>query len=724
MNIKTSDPSTKNKIFLGFWFVLFATLILLVNWLFHIPVQKADKLVNNIDHIEKLINKLSSKHAQFLLSSSREDNPFILSEEQIEKEARQVIRDIRISMKLVRNRSGLNRRKQMKEALSEWTLTLNDYDASLNNLILITRERGNKNSGMVKQWLEMSQQMIVLAAGNPAAIQKLNLIKQMESDYLIYRNIKTLESISITMEELRGIMDSSDALSIISTLDSYTALTVNLATIEKRLGIANSQGIVPELEKSMYQLPVVFQQISQQIRSYANRIRVVWNILSYLLILSIVCCFIYFFVQTISLIDPLKQLSAFVKKISRGELPDHDFPVGNLSDMQLIKASLKMHVETLREKMNFVRSMNNDQLDDHLELASEEDQLGAELSGLQQKIKETLLKQAKNEEDNLVRRYMNEGLAKFADILRSKNDEIHALGDAFIQDLVKYLNAIQGGFFLFDSSNPDSPVLRLISSFAYNRKKYQEQTIAYGEGLVGTCAREKHYMHLTEIPKGYITITSGLGDTPPDNLLLIPVMHENELLGVFEIASLKRFKQHEIEFSQEVAYSLGSTLVNTRNNQKTSELLSKSQQQAVEMAEQEEEMRQNMEELKATQEESGRREEELKGITDALGNALMVITYDMDGFILEVNDRFCHFMGLDRNEILGKSHLEIFNGTIKTDHEFWKNVEEKGVQTIRETIRIGKKSFNVHEHFASVQNRSNITVKYINFVTDGRTGNS
>ena len=94
------------------------------------------------------------------------------------------------------------------------------------------------------------------------------------------------------------------------------------------------------------------------------------------------------------------------------------------------------------------------------------------------------------------------------------------------------------------------------------------------------------------------------------------------MLGVIEIASLNMFKNHEIEFAQEVALSLGSTLVNTRNNQRTSELLTKSQQQALEMAEQEEEMRQNMEELKATQEESTRREEEFRGIAEAIGKCI------------------------------------------------------------------------------------------------------
>lgn len=721
MNIKTSDSSTKNKIFLGFWFVLFATLILLVNWLFHIPVNKADYLVDDVERTEKLINKLSSKHAQFLLSNNREDNPFIVSNEQVEKDTRQVIRDIKGSVQPILIHKGLNRNEQMNDLLNAWTRTFNDYAAGLTNLILVTHERGNKNNGMVKQWLEMSQQMTVLAANNSEALQKLSLIRQMESDFMIYRDIKTLESISITIEELRSNSDNPDLLMM---MDNYTALTAGLATIEKRLGIAAPKGIIPELEKSMVQLPKIFSQISEEVSNYARKTRIIWNIMAYTLILLIITAFIYLFVNVISLIEPLKQMAAFVKRMSRGELPENDFFVGNLSDMQHIKNSLKMHIQSQREKLSFVRAMNENILDQQLKPASEDDQIGIELSQLQHKIRENAQKQAKNEEDNIVRRYMNEGLAKFAEILRSKNEEIHTLGDAFIQELVKYLNAIQGGFFIFEESGSEGPVLRLISSFAYNRKKYMDRTIAYGEGLVGTCAREKHYMNLTEIPKGYITITSGLGDTPPDNLLLIPVLHENELLGVFEIASLKRFKQHEIEFAQEVAHSLGATLVNTRNNQKTSELLAKSQKQAVEMAEQEEEMRQNMEELKATQEESGRREEELKGITDALASALMVITYDTEGYILDVNDRFCHFTGLERLNIIGKSHIEIFKGTFKTDAEFWKKVEESDVQIVRETLRIGKKTVNIHEHFAPVRNRNYITVKYINFISDGRTGNS
>ncbi len=152
-------------------------------------------------------------------------------------------------------------------------------------------------------------------------------------------------------------------------------------------------------------------------------------------------------------------------------------------------------------------------------------------------------------------------------------------------------------------------------------------------------------------------------------------MHENDLLGVLEIASLHKFKQHEIEFAQEVAHNLGSTMVNTRNNQRTEDLLAKSQQQAQEMAEQEEEMRQNMEELKATQEESTRREEELSGFVDAIGNAMLIIEYDLEGKILEVNDRLCLFLGRERDEILGRTHHELFEGSLNPDVQFWNKLQ-------------------------------------------------
>jgi PAS domain S-box-containing protein len=135
-------------------------------------------------------------------------------------------------------------------------------------------------------------------------------------------------------------------------------------------------------------------------------------------------------------------------------------------------------------------------------------------------------------------------------------------------------------------------------------------------------------------------------------------------------------------------------------------------------------MRQNMEELKATQEESGRREEEFRGIVEAIGNTLLLMEYNLEGKITSVNNAMCLFLGKDREELIGKTHQEVFNGTIITDEEFWENLNSNGPQVLSETVKIGKKTFEILEHFATVPDRNNITVKYINFATNGRTRNS
>ena len=150
-------------------------------------------------------------------------------------------------------------------------------------------------------------------------------------------------------------------------------------------------------------------------------------------------------------------------------------------------------------------------------------------------------------------------------------------------------------------------------------------------------------------------------------------------------------------------------------------LLTKSQQQALEMAEQEEEMRQNMEELKATQEESSRREEEFRGIAEAIGQSLLVIEYGLDGVIREVNDKFCIFTGLTREDITGKEHHMVLDGSLNPDALFWDQLQRDTHVTLIEKVKIGKKQYQLKEHFAVVPNKDGLVVKYINFITEVTT---
>ena len=219
-------------------------------------------------------------------------------------------------------------------------------------------------------------------------------------------------------------------------------------------------------------------------------------------------------------------------------------------------------------------------------------------------------KRRKKEEDQ--RNWASQGIAKFSDILRQNNDNMEKLSYDIISNLVKYCDANQGGLFIINDDDENNKFIEMASAYAFSRKKFLEKKIEMGVGLVGRAIQESETIYITDIPDNYITITSGLGDDNPKSILIVPLVVNDEVYGVIEMASFKDFEKYQIEFVERIGENIASTLSTVKVNIRTSELLERTKQQAEEMRAQEEEMRQNMEELQATQEESARREAELE----------------------------------------------------------------------------------------------------------------
>jgi putative methionine-R-sulfoxide reductase with GAF domain len=217
--------------------------------------------------------------------------------------------------------------------------------------------------------------------------------------------------------------------------------------------------------------------------------------------------------------------------------------------------------------------------------------------------------------DNLVterekaekRQWVNEGLAKFGELLR-QHENLNELGYSVVKNLVEYCKLTQGGIFIITEG--DKPVLELTGCYAYERKKFLEKKIEPGQGLIGQCYLERERILLYKVPQDYVHITSGLGDANPTCLILLPLKTEDTIEGVIEMAGFRRFEPHELEFLEKVCESTATVFKNVKNAERTKRLLQASQEQAEIMRAQEEEMRQNMEELAATQEEMQRKEQE------------------------------------------------------------------------------------------------------------------
>jgi len=204
------------------------------------------------------------------------------------------------------------------------------------------------------------------------------------------------------------------------------------------------------------------------------------------------------------------------------------------------------------------------------------------------------------------RSWTNEGLAQFVEILRANNENLESLSDNIIRNLVKYLNANQGLLFLLNDEDPNDIFLEVGACYAYNRKKFLKKRIEMGQGLAGQAIMEKDTIYMTDVPEDFVLISSGLGESLPRNILIVPLKIEQQVFGVIEIASFHLFKPFEIQFIEKLSESIASTISAVRVSERTRKLLEDSQFQAEQLRSQEEEIRQNMEELSSTQEEMER----------------------------------------------------------------------------------------------------------------------
>lgn len=466
-----------------------------------------------------------------------------------------------------------------------------------------------------------------------------------------------------------------------SIINEIELLESSLSLINEKnedIGITGNKGIIKELYSQELTIDVSLDELNEQLDGLIPYLkqRTIYATLSIILLLILISVVIVILLSS-SFRKPINGLKNYMGQMTEGALPDIQ-KTNEQNEISGVINSLRKIIEDVKAKTIFAQKLGDGEFDSDYQPLSDKDILGKALLDLKMNLQKAAEDEKKHKIENEKRRWTNEGLAKFSEILRLNNNNIELLSDNIVKNLVKYLNANQGGIYIYDTTDESNHLLKLTSAFAFDRKKYLEKTIELGEGLVGTCALEKQTIYMVDIPEDYVIITSGLGGSNPRCLLLIPLKLEEEVLGVVEIASFKKMETYEIEFVEKIAESIASTLSTARINERTAQLLEKSQKQAQEMAEQEEEMRQNMEELQATQEESARRESEMYGILNAINNTSYVFELDMDGYITEMNDRLCILLERKRMDVIGQHHAD-FTNTNKNSPEylnFWKTLKD------------------------------------------------
>lgn len=384
---------------------------------------------------------------------------------------------------------------------------------------------------------------------------------------------------------------------------------------------------------------------------------------------------VFFLLVKTYIYRPIKKIDNVLKHAADGDLSTKVDYRSN-DELGHIAESVDCIIKNQFNLAEFLEKIGDGNFNIEYAVLGENDKLGDSITRMREKLLKLVTEDAS-------RQWSTEGIARFGAILRENTDDIKIVCDKLLSNLVKYLDANQGAIFLISEENKDNPYLDMVSAYAWDRKKYLTKKIEIGEGLVGQAAIEKGTIYITDVPDNFVTITSGLGDANPRSVLIVPLLFEDELFGIMEFASFKTYKPFEIDFVEKLAEIVASTISRANNNKQTQKLLRDSQKLTEELRTQEEEMRQNFEEMNATQEEMQQREVERIGIFTAINNTLATVEFNMEGRIINANDKYLSMMNYTLEEIENKTD-RIFadktNEPIELYNKFWQELNQGNLQ--------------------------------------------
>ncbi|MDX2196073.1 MAG: PAS domain S-box protein [Cytophagales bacterium] len=367
---------------------------------------------------------------------------------------------------------------------------------------------------------------------------------------------------------------------------------------------------------------------------------------------------------------PIKSTLTTLNKLKNGEMPDvSSLKMSNdeIGDMQ---RGLTEVIEGLKSTAQFAVKIGKGELDADFKPISDQDVLGHALLDMRSNLQTSFMR---DEERNKIVLCNSE----VGNILRSHN-QLDALGDDLLKYLCIKISAIQGAFYIVEGEGKDK-YIKLTNTFAYNKKKTIKKEFKFAEGLVGQAVVEMDMVHRTEIPRDYVTITSGLiGEQRPTSILIMPLITNEKVYGALEFASIYKLKPLEIDIIKNVSEIIAQTIFNLQVNERTAKLLQESQRMSSELKEQSAVLQQNAEEMHATQEELQRSnkklEEQIEEVNKSQNrtHALLVnaseviIICDKVGKITYVSPSIQTILGYSTEELIGTKYVDKINKESKS----------------------------------------------------------
>jgi signal transduction histidine kinase/CheY-like chemotaxis protein/HAMP domain-containing protein len=222
-------------------------------------------------------------------------------------------------------------------------------------------------------------------------------------------------------------------------------------------------------------------------------------------------------------------------------------------------------------------------------------QAQGEVAALKDTINEMIRNLKDTTQKNTEQDWLKTNLAKFSRMLQGQKDLL-TVGQLILSELAPVVGAQQAEFYVLTNSG-GSARLKLFASYASGGQSSHGKEVDIGQGLVGQCAIEKSKILLTNVPSTAFKVATGLSEGAAMDVIVLPVVFEDEVRGVLELASLERFNPAHQAFLDQLTESIGIVINTISANMRTEDLLTQSQSLAEELQSRQQELQQTNEEL-------------------------------------------------------------------------------------------------------------------------------
>jgi hypothetical protein len=443
--------------------------------------------------------------------------------------------------------------------MQSFHIALNAYDTLFRTMVTGIKERGYEKFGIIGEFDNAIMDLVRHDFGaDNVAILNLQLYVK---DYLLSGNKGATDDVSSEVYKFSTVIENyvkdEQVESVINSLSNYENSFSKLLAADEQLGTYTGEGLAKQLlsattvldqavqlQKTQNELNHTYSSVSSQI--YISIIAVTG--------MAIIVAFVISWWLNRTIVKPFRQIKNVIGDLGLGEIPVPLNPI-RLRDLNEMVLALNSLIASIKEHHDFADNIGKGNLTTTFKNMSEKDVLGKALLNMRDSLFQFDL-------ENRQRSWVAHGLAQFADIFRNSNEDFEHIGSRIIiTRLVEHLGVQLAGFYLINEGAEHDAYIELISSYGFEKEKITEKRIGLGQGLLGQAIVSRESIYLSPVPKDYyIRISSGLGDSVPNALLITPLKHNDLVIGAVEIASLSPIAEYQRLFVEKIAENIASYL--------------------------------------------------------------------------------------------------------------------------------------------------------------------